>query len=363
MKGLYIYSTNDKDYKSNGESKKVLSQVAAFEEAGIEIKLFDIVLDKKIYKILYRLPFFGVYPKKKIKEISNIINEYDFVYIRKNIFDSTYLSLLKHIKKIKPQIKVFVEIPTYPYFQEWNRLIDKSFILKEKKVIRFVKENKLVDYYLTLSNDDYIFGIPTIKFENCISLKNYSIKTNVQKENELHLIGVALLATWHGYDRLIEGLHNYYISEKNQKKVYFHIVGEGNEFHNLYSLVEKYKLFEYVKFEGKKSGSELETFYNESQIAVSSLGMYRIGFNTANSLKSREYCAKGIPFIKGTSDTVFDNYKYSLTFPNDDSSIDVKKIIEFANEIDFDLAAKEMREFAKNNLDWGKFVSDIVAKI
>ena len=49
MQGIYIYSTNDKEYKANGEAKKVLSQVDAFKKKGIDIKLMDVVLDKKIY--------------------------------------------------------------------------------------------------------------------------------------------------------------------------------------------------------------------------------------------------------------------------------------------------------------------------
>ena len=93
MKGIYIYSTNEKDYESNGESKKVLSQIKAFEEAQVKMKLLDAILDLKVHKLLYRLPGFGVYSNSFINECLNEAKNTDFIYIRKNIFDKSYINL------------------------------------------------------------------------------------------------------------------------------------------------------------------------------------------------------------------------------------------------------------------------------
>lgn len=41
---------------------------------------------------------------------------------------------------------------------------------------------------------------------------------------ELHLIGVAEVHYWHGFDRLVRGLADYYRNNP-EYKVYFHIVG------------------------------------------------------------------------------------------------------------------------------------------
>lgn len=43
--------------------------------------------------------------------------------------------------------------------------------------------------------------------------------------DELHLIGVAEVHYWHGFDRLVRGLAAYYDRGRSYK-VYFHIVGE-----------------------------------------------------------------------------------------------------------------------------------------
>ena len=364
MKGIYIYSSNDKDYKANGEAKKVLSQVKAFKKAGVEIEFLDIILDRKIDKVLYRMPFSGVYPKEFVNKCEKEVVDSDFVFIRKNIFDGTYYKLLKAIKKANPKIKIIVEIPTYPYFQEWNRFIDKPLIWKEKCVIPKVAAEKLVDYYLTLTDDKEIFGIPTIKFSNCISVDDYTPKKCLQKADEIHLIGVALLANWHGFDRLINGMKEYYQKGKgNETKVVFHIVGDGPELNNYIRTVEQCNLKNYVIFEGKHKGEELDHLYDISNIGIGSLGMYRIGLEKATSLKLREYCAKGIPFIKANDDEVFNDYEYCLSFPNNDEPIDISKIVSWSSAIDYEKAASSMREYAACNLDWGRYIQDILDKI
>ena len=364
MKGIYIYSSNDKDYKANGEAKKVLSQVKAFRKAGVDIEFLDVILDRKIDKVLYRMPFSGVYPKEFIRKCEKEVLDADFVFIRKNIFDGTYHKLLKTMKSANPNLKIIVEIPTYPYFQEWNRVIDKPLIWKEKRVIPKVAAEKLVDYYLTLTDDKEIFGIPTIKFSNCISVEDYTPKKCLQKTDEVHLIGVALLANWHGFDRLINGMKEYYQkTDGYSTKVVFHIVGDGPELNNYKKTVDQCKLNNYVLFEGKHKGEDLDHFYDISNIGIGSLGMYRIGLEKATSLKLREYCAKGIPFIKASDDEVFNDYEYCLSFSNNDDPIDISKIVSWSETIDYEKAAVSMREYATHNLDWGRYIQDILMKI
>ena len=363
MKGIYIYSSNDKDYMANGEAKKVLSQVKAFRKAGVDVSFLDIVLDRKIDKVLYRLPFRGVYSKEFIKRCEKEAVDAKFVFIRKNIFDCTYYKLLRAIKKANPQIKIIVEIPTYPYFQEWNRIIDKPLIWKEKRVIPKVKKYGLVDYYLTLTDDKEIYGISTIKFSNCIAVEEYTSKRNLQNTEEVHLIGVALLAKWHGFDRVIRGLKEYYEKNRDPVKVVFHIVGDGPELNSYTRLVEQSNLKDKVIFEGKHKGEELDHLYDISHVGIGSLGMYRIGLEKATSLKLREYCAKGIPFIKASDDEVFNDFRYCLSFANNDEPIDILKVVNWTKEIDYEQAVGSIREYAFGNLDWGRYIEEILKKV
>lgn len=362
MKGLYIYSTNDSEYKSNGESKKVLSQYQAFKDAGVDMELVDIILGSKIHKLLYRLPAYGVYPKASREKILSKIFDVDFVYIRKNIFDGSYYKLLKELKDAKPDLSTIVEIPTYPYLSEWSRLVDKPLILKERRALPIIQRDRLVDCYTTLSDDDELFGVETIRFNNCITVEDYKPKQSMQDSDEIHLIGVALLARWHGYDRVIEGMRNYYDTNP-EKKVYFHIVGEGTELPTLKRLAEKSRLDPYIHFEGKLFGDALDALYDRSNVGIGSLGLYRIGLESGKTLKSREYCAKGIPFIQAASDSTFDGFPYCLNFENDNTPIDINRIIKFADEIDYNAATQSMRKYAETELSWNSYINRITNRV
>ena len=53
-----------------------------------------------------------------------------------------------------------------------------------------------------------------------------SLRNPNNHTTEIRLVAVAGLAKWHGYDRLLEGLGEYYRTDV-ERKVIFHIVGEG----------------------------------------------------------------------------------------------------------------------------------------
>ena len=59
--------------------------------------------------------------------------------------------------------------------------------------------------------------------------------------------------------------------------------------------------------------------------------MYKIDVFNSSVLKIREYLAKGLPIVSGCHEDAFEDEKfnYYLEFPNDDSVIDIKKIVDF----------------------------------
>lgn len=367
MKGIFLYTNIDKNKNASGEAKKAEMQVNALSEWGVDIELVDVDRCKKFNKLLVRLPLVPIYSRKVISLIKRKkIEDMDYIYIRKYIFDYSFIMLLKRIKNLNKNIKVILEIPTYPYDSEWSRIIDKPLLLKEK--INKKKLYKYVDKIITFSEDETIFNVPTIKINNGIDINKIKAKESKKicsskKESPINLIGVALLANWHGYDRLIRGLYEYY-KKGNTRKVDFYIVGEGSELKSLQKCVEGYNLSDNVFFCGKMFGKDLDEIYEKSHIAVGSLGMYRIGMFDGYTLKLREYCAKGIPFIKAYNDKIFDEYsfKYMINFPNDNSIIDVKKIVGFYENLlneSNDNIVNYMRNFAIDNLTWKRQIKPI----
>jgi hypothetical protein len=176
-----------------------------------------------------------------------------------------------------------------------------------------------------------------------------------KSDNDIHLIGVASMAHWHGYDRVIEGLHNYYSNgEPGKKKVFFHIAGDNSNTESIRykELVKKYNLSNYVIFYGRKTGKELDIIYNRADIAVGSLGCHRISIKNLKTLKNREYCARGLPFFYSETDVDFEHKDFIFKVPANDSPIQIEEIINFVTNNKFDEV--KIRKYACENLTWEK---------
>lgn len=324
-KGYYIYVEN---CGSVGVKRKIEMQIETFSNwfdmKELMIKTVEKSLVQRIFGLLFWNSFARDY-ETALKELDNP----DFVYIRRTYVDKMYLSFLADIKKRYPKCKVIVEIPGYPYKKEmlssWY-----TIFMYFKEVLYKHKCKKCIDRFVTYSDDDEIFGVPTILTMNGINVKSISPieVVNEYKPDEIHLIAVAFLVKHHGYERVLAGLREYY-SVKRERAVYFHVVGDGPERKKYDKLVKKYKLENYVKFYGVKLGSELDRLYNIADAGLDGFGAYKDGFSKVCSLKTREYLAKGLPVILGAKDDLFLDGRYGLSFSNDSSAIDIHKIITY----------------------------------
>ena len=161
-----------------------------------------------------------------------------------------------------------------------------------------------------------------------------------QLSNPLHLIGVAEVHYWHGFDRLIAGLGAYYQQPNKVKRdVIFHIVGGVDETYmtgnskqiGFQTLIDRYDLKDKVIFHGALFGAELDDVFNQCQFAIGSLGRHRSGITRIKTLKNREYATRGIPFIYSEQDEDFDHQFYVLKAPADESPINICDIIDFVD--------------------------------
>lgn len=354
-----------------GVRKKIFFQKKAFETLGMKVK-FTEIKNNKIFinekyigkyncsnnikdRILRKINLYLILMKLKNKKIYENI---DILYIRYPKSSIFFLNYLKFIKKLK--IKIILEIPTYPYDMEIKK---ENFFTKWDKKYR-VKLYKYVNKIVTYSNDKAIWNISSINISNGVDLEE--IKMIEKKQHDgINFISVSNCSFWHGIDRFLYSLLQY---KKNggKEQVKFHIVGKGPETPKLRKIIEdNIELKDIAIFHGFKSGEELDEIYNNSDIALSSLGEYRRGLEKAAILKVREYCAKGIPFILGYQD---DSFKKSLPFyyqiSNDESLLDIEKIIEWYRNLK--VTSEEIRKYAEDNLTWDiqmKKVLDEIKKI
>lgn len=365
MKGIFIYYKDISDSKVSGIDKKVKSQLKVFNQENLNFQILVIPSEGGIIsKVLYRIPYFNSFQKWEYK---NEYEDIDYLYLRRPAaFTKHTINTLKEIKKRNPNIKIVLEIPTYPY--------DKELTINKKNLPLLIKDrynrrklNGVIDRIATLTPDKKIFEVPTLKFENGVDLSTISIKKIREQDGVINLLAVAMYANWHGYDRILESIGKYY-ENGGMRKVIFHIAGDGSETQKYKEIVTKYKIEKNVIFHGKVFGDKLDDLYNKSDIAVDVFGMYRKNNTISYSLKSREYLAKGMPIISGCKIDLFEqyaNYKYFKEFSNDDSDIKFESIISFYDRIymsekeALDIA-NEIREFANETCDMNEAMKNVV---
>lgn len=354
MRGIYIAKVDEEYNLDIGVSKKIIGEINAFKNIGnsidyIRLKNKDIYInDKKLGSSVAR--YFAC--RDIYKSLKSIKLDYDFAYLRYCRGNYNFYRIIKLLHK--NNIKIVVEIPTYPYRSEINTksvtgIIDLTL---DKLITPFL--HKYVFRISVTSNDDDIFTIKTIKINNGIEIDRFKlIDYSDKKKEKINLVGIGNLAKWHGYDRVIEGLNEYYKSNINlcKKEVDFYIIGEGNEKNNLQELTEKYNLIEHVHFLGAKNGEELDNLFNLMDIGVSSLALFRAG-GGHDPIKSKEFLARGIPVILGYKDRLINmNLPYVFKVDEDSTPLNIVMLLK-----KFDKAAnvnpEEIRNYAKENLTW-----------
>ena len=350
MKILFLVYHGFSEY--SGISKKIHYQVKGLRENGHDVRLCyygfaenghrcrfvddDVIADYgtgKMAGLRQRFSYGCIY-EYCIRE------KIEFVYAR--CFQNANPWLISLFKKIKKAgIRAVTEVPTYPYDSEfflsdWSQRvsfhIDRLF---RNRLYRYM------DAMVTFSDATEIFGQRTIRISNGVdfdSIPLHEPPSYSEKSAPLHLIGVAEVHYWHGFDRLIEGLGRYYQAGTAGRDVYFHIVGgvhpndryRGSAFHPAFQqLMEKYNIADKVIFHDTLFGEQLTQVFNQCQFAVGSLGRHRSGITVIKTLKNREYATRGIPFIYSEQDSDFDDKPFVLKAPADDTPIDIQKIVDF----------------------------------
>ena len=355
---------------NNGISKKISYQVNALKQCGNEVHLCYMdeegtkkrIIDGKIIadygcgflsKILKRIDFSAI--SRYVKN-----NHIDIVYIRSNHNANPFtIRMVKQMKKYGA--KVVMEIPTYPYDSEYEAQgISKQII--QDKVFRNQLAKQL-DAIVTFSDYEQIFGQRTIRISNGIDFDSVKMKTTINDTSkELNLIGVAEIHRWHGFDRLIRGLADYYSKPKNYI-VRFHVVGYffsaeiETEFKKM--VIDNH-MEDYVILYGKKHGEELDDLFDKCDFGIGSLGRHRVGIDIIKTLKNREYAARGIPFTYSETDSDFDTKPYVLKVPADESPANIQDIIDFYKKNSMN--PQQIRESIKE-LSWKHQMGHVIVEV
>lgn len=352
---------------ASGITKKMLAQIKGLRQNGHEVHIctYDIsengdscrFVDGRVICNYGRGKWGAIRQRMGYNCIYDycVNHEVELVYSRH--FMNANPWLVKMFRKLnRANIQCVMEVPTYPYDQEFHFLPFKhKFFLFFDKLFRKQLASQ-VDAIVTFSTEKKIFGQRTINISNAIDLDDLPLHQLVKNSQELHLIGVAEVHPWHGFDRLIHGLGEYY-NTSIRKKVYFHIVGyvwpsemKGtNHAPGFLPLIKKYGIEQYVIFHGRLFGEQLNQVFALSSFAVGSLARHRSGITHIKTLKNREYAGRGIPFIYSECDSDFDDKPYVMKAEPNETPIDVQSIVDFMDH--FDMQPKTIRNTVEK-LSW-----------
>lgn len=353
---------------ASGISKKMLAQIKGLRQNGHEVHVCSYsrtkdghccrFVDDEVIRNYGRGAIAGIRQRMSYGCIADycISNGIEFVYSRNYQNASPWLiSLFSRLGKAG--IHSVQEIPTYPYDGEFKGYpLDKKLELFVDQLFRN-RMAKQMDAVVTFSDAKEIFGQRTINISNGVDLDVIPLHQPAAYPNgEVHIIAVAEVHTWHGFDRFIHGLGEYY-QKHLQKKVYFHIVGDvwepemngSSRAPGFMTYINRYEIKDYVIFHGKLFGEELNDVFNQCCFAVGSLARHRSGITHIKTLKNREYASRGIPFIYSECDSDFDHQSYIIKAPADETPIDIRQVLEFIDSHQF--APADIRKTVEH-LSW-----------
>ncbi len=339
----------------SGISKKIHYQVKGLRENGYEVHLCYYDFDSRGHRCRYvDGEVIKDYGKGMLAGLQQRIN-YDCIYdycklngiqfIYARCFQNANPWLIRFFRRIKDLgIKSVTEIPTYPYDAEF---VGFPFMTRMGLKIDQLFRRQLyqqMNAIVTFSDAEKIFGQRTIRISNGVDMDSIPLHDyHVPSDGSIHLIGVAEVHYWHGFDRLIAGLGEYYKHTPNPRQIYFHIVGgvwKSEMYDSMHApgfseLMDKYGIRDRVIFHDQLFGKELNTVFNQCCFAIGSLARHRSGISFIKTLKNREYATRGIPFIYSEIDSDFEDQPYVLKAVPDESPIGISQILDFIDCHDF----------------------------
>lgn len=363
-----------------GVEQKIIAQFDALHALGAEIHLclvssstpdetFAFEIEKRCdVNILKNSPSKLRNPwsrrQEKFDLISSLLSHYNpkstIVYFRYPLADLLFLRFLKKNRAFKfvtehqeIENKLRVGILAKNFAQD---IFDFAYgKAVRNKITGFVGvssqylENQISYLKKNIRNKKHFLvngnGIDTSK----LPIRNYPLFDGLT----LKLLFVGSGYKYQGLHRLLISLENYY-SGNFKVRIIVHLAGITQQKTYLRKFLKDPIVRESVFFHGFIPPDEIDHLADSCHLAINSLSLHQIGIKVASTLKSREYFARGIPFITSSSDDDFDDENpYILKVPGNENPFDIKVLIDFALKLNADSEhPQKMRQYAIDHLDW-----------
>lgn len=339
MKGYYLY-VEESDFRTesrplSGVEKKVLTQIDAFNRAGLNAEF--IFAMHKIgglwSKISSRLPFGSEHVDWP--EASEL-KDADWIYIRKPFLMTwNFRRFLKSLRKTVPNVKILLEIPTYPYDIELknNGWMYYPWLWRER--FNRVRLKGLVDRIVLVARpEEQLWGIPTLLTGNGIDPNAIPLRTPQNADEIVRVLCAANFTRAHGIDRFIEGMRRYY-TDGGKREIRLELAGDGPEYQHLVALAKQSKWTENrVTFYGHVGNDVLSSLRDQCDLAIAHLGTFRFDQKISSALKTREYMAAGLPMLSEIPiDVLPQTESIVLRIPADETPVSMEDVLSFYDRL------------------------------
>ena len=377
MRGLFYYRTHFDDPQNAGVVKKCRNIAAAFQlhDCHGDTIFFSqegLLLNERVWgwwpirapkgSIRHALLFFIFADLVLLHRLH--FADYQFILIRHMPTHPGFLFFLHRLKRNHPHLKIILDFPTWPYDLELGQGVRGRLLLwLDRRCRQWLL--RYVSLALHSGPETDIWGIRSLQIADGIRPEDFPAKGPVSADSHsLSLVFAGRIAHWHGLDRVLLGLKQYYAGGKDQlaSRISFTIIGQGDASAALQHLTQQWGLESCVRFVGTQNAQELWTYYEQADLAVGSLARHRIGITEGTPLKHREYCAVGLPFVFAGGDADFSpEFPYALQIPADDTPLDMIALQRFYQQITKERAFRDqMQAFARSQLSWTVKVRPVV---
>lgn len=288
--------------------------------------------------------------------------ETDIMYIRHMIPCIPLLNLLGYARK--RGIKIVYEIPTYPYYKE-------QYSISKNKIKTIIKLTLETIFWPIIYSKVNVITVITCnskarKWKKMFSIPNgFSGQMNFYNRincNDLNMIGVGTIYSYHGYEKVICDMENTNCRVSNGD-VYFHIVGESQEINRLKRIVAEKGMQHNVVFYGKLYGEKLIEVYNKCNLGIGTLALSLRNADIDTAIKNIEYFSVGLPVV--TSGYIFDlkaDEEYYI-IQKENKKMQFDKLLDFSNAFYQRDDSKDELEKVLYKFEWKNIMQSVIQKV
>ena len=233
-----------------------------------------------------------------------------------------------------------------PLYREWH--FGKR--IRRSVMMGICNSNQIADYERMLAGGKY----KTFIQGDAVDVSQFKLRKVPVLESEFRMVflkGGVTGADFNGLDRVFRGIAAY----NGPYRIRFYLY--GNNLEAEHEQISALGIEEQVITGDFIQQAEADLLMDTIHLGIGALAVHRKGISETTTIKTREYCARGLPFISGHSDPDFTGNAeaslFNLELPANDDYLDLHAVIRWYQSLNFNAAsAKKMHNFAEMFLSY-----------